>query len=73
MKTLKEIEKMFPDSYRSEDGQKLVLKACDVGNNFYDYGEPEKKLTFYPKFQFLQNDHRIIIEDCSICCGCAGW
>ena len=47
MKKLKEIEKMFPDSHRTENGQILVIKACYVGDNFYDYGEEGALTTFY--------------------------
>lgn len=66
--------------YESENGQQLILKACtfdsDEKSNFYDYGEPYKKPVCYRKEKFFQelfNDPRIIIEDCSVCCGCAGW
>jgi len=72
-------EKNIP-YYVSENGQKLILRACAFDSkqhtNFYDYGEPYKEPQCYNKDKFFQelfNDPRIIIEDCSICCGCAGW
>ena len=73
MKKLKEIEKMFPDSHRTENGQILVIKACYVGDNFYDYGEEPRPVIFYPQYDFLINDTRIHILECCECYGCAGW
>ncbi len=66
--------------YESENEQKLMLPACAFDNknhsNFFDYGEPYKKPHCYTKNKVLKelfNDSRIIIEDCSDCCSCAGW
>ena len=66
--------------YESDDGQKLVIRACafdsNKESNFYDYGEPYKEPKCYNKEKFFQelfNDPRIIIVDCSECCACAGW
>ncbi len=66
--------------YESENGQRLILKACafDSKNhtNFFDYGEPYKEPQCYTKNKILKelyNDPRIIINTCDECCGCAGW
>jgi len=66
--------------YESENGQHLFLKACAFDDknhsNFFDYGEPFKEPCCYTKNKVLKelyNDPRIIIMDCSECCGCAGW
>lgn len=66
--------------YESDNGQKLIIRACafdsDEESNFYDYGKPYKKPMCYSKEKFFQelfNDPRIIIVDCSDCCACAGW
>ncbi len=73
MKTLKEIEKMFPDSFRSDNWQHLFIKNCHVGNGIYDYGEEEKPINFKSEYLFLKNDPRIIILTCDNCCECGGW
>lgn len=73
MLKLKEIEKMFPESERSEDGQMLYIKACDVGDNFYDYDDERKAVVYDPQYEFLKDDHRICIVECCVCCGCSGW
>lgn len=58
---------------RSIDEQTIFIRACSVGNNFYDYGEDPKQVTFYPEFYFLANDPRVYIRECAECCGCSGW
>ena len=84
MMKLKDIESYLDKKniryYRSENNQKIIVPACafDSKNhtNFYDYGEPYKAPQCYNKNKFFQelfNDPRIIIENCSNCCGCAGW
>ena len=84
MMKLKEIESYLNKKkikyFRSENGQNIILHACafdsKTQSNFYDYGEPYKEPQCYSKDKLLQeifNDTRIIIEDCSVCCGCAGW
>lgn len=66
--------------WESDNGQRIIIRACTFDgkkeSNFYDYGEPYKEPKCYSKDKVLQelfNDPRIIVEDCSNCCGCAGW
>jgi len=73
MLKLKEIEKMFYDTYRTENGQKLCIYACNVGENGYEYGEPEPPITYYPEYEFLRNDPRILLIRCDDCCQCGSW
>lgn len=73
MRKLKEIEKMFSGCWRSDNGQIVYIKACEVGDNFYDYGEEPKDIAFDKEFTFLKDDFRIRIVECCDCCGCAGW
>lgn len=77
MEKLKNIERKLDelgiDWFRSEDGQSIEIKACEIGNNFYDYGEEPTPIVFNKKYEFLKGDHRIHILDCQACCGCAGW
>jgi len=58
--------------WRAENGQSLVVKACVVGDNFYDYGETPKPIR-YNYAPWAENDPRIIVISCEECCGCAGW
>ena len=80
----KEIKNYLKDKnipyYESENGQFIVLRACTFDSknhtNFFDYHEPYKVPHCWTKDKVLKelfNDPRIIIEDCSDCCGCAGW
>ena len=79
MKKLKEIEKLFGSQgcYRNDNDQILLIRACFVGDNFYDYGETPKEIKWdriSPSLaQELKNDHRIKILKCEDCCGCSGW
>ena len=71
---LKQIEKMFPRSFRDENNQQLLyIYACDVGNNYFEYGEEIQPVHFYDKYQFLENDWRIYIITCDECFGCGSW
>lgn len=57
----------------SKHGGKYYIGRCAVGeDNFYDYGEAEKLLTFYKGYEWLANDPHIVIVDCCDCCACAG-
>ena len=77
MKKLKEIEKILDENnvswWRSENGQWLEIKACAVGDNFYDYEDDPKPIMISKDWEWVKNDHRIHIVECCICCGCAGW
>lgn len=77
MKRLKDIEKRFgEDCWRSSNGQRLSVKACCLGDNFYDYGEDEPEKLSYeycPDLEGLEDDPRIEIIMCCDCCQCAGW
>ena len=84
MMKLKDIESYLDKKnihhYRSENEQCIIIPACAFDSksntNFYDYGEPYKKPQCYNKNKFFQelfNDSRVIVIDCSECCGCAGW
>ena len=74
MKKLKEIEKEFPHSWRTDNGQQLYIRWCEVGDNFYDYGQAKPlKMKFDKKYEYLRNDPRIRFTTCEDCCGCAGW
>ena len=69
----KHLDKLSVKYERSENGQAIQILACKVGDNFYDYDEAEKPITFYSRLNFLKNDPRIQIIKCEDCCGCAGW
>ena len=60
---------------RSENNQQILIKSCEIGDNFYDYeyGERPKAVIFDPPFAHLKNDPRIIIIICENCWECAGW
>lgn len=74
LKTICErLNRMHIKYERSEDNQKIQILACEVGDNFYDYSETPKRVTFYPHLEFLKNDPRVQIIECDGCCGCAGW
>lgn len=78
MKKLKDIERKLEsiskDSvWRSDNGQKLCVLCCMVGDNFYDYEEDPPEEWDYSDFIELKNDPRIEIVGCEDCCGCAGW
>lgn len=80
MKRLKDIERELDkreiEHWREENGQRLVFRSCEIGNNFYDYeDEPPANLNFalHPDLAELEDDPRIYILWCSDCCGCAGW
>lgn len=79
---LKEITKYLDKNgisyWRSENNQKLILRACafnsETESNFYDYGEPPKPIKcFDQKMQFIFNDPRVVVINCGECWGCAGW
>lgn len=74
---LKDIEKKLKKEkvryFRSENEQFLYVYSCDIGNNFYDYGEEEPPLKIKSEFSFLKDDFRIKIIRCCDCCCCAGW
>ncbi len=75
MRKLKDIEKEFIDSYRSDDGQILYIKWCDVGeDNYYDYGEKlPKEFHIEPQYKYLLDDHRICLIECCDCEACGSW
>lgn len=77
MKKLKEIEKILGEScWRSDNGQQLIVKACRLGDNFYDYGESAPRKLSYeylPELKGLEDDFRIQIILCEDCSGCGGW
>ena len=73
MRKLKDIEKEFPSSYRNDNGQILYIRSCDVGDNFYDYGETPKPFKIEPQYKYLLDDHRIRFYGCDECGMCSGW
>ena len=54
MEKLKNIERKLDelgvDWFRSENGQNIEIKACEIGNNFYDYGEEPTPIIFSKKY-----------------------
>ena len=51
-----------------------MIQSCQLGDNFYDYGQSPKRIKIDDKdLLFLQSDSRIKILDCESCCGCGGW
>lgn len=57
-----------------DNEEKIFIKSCDLGDNFYDYGEREPELRIdNSKLKFLEDCNNVIITRCCDCCGCAGW
>ena len=75
MMKLKEIESRLGSSaWRDEETrQYLYVKCCAIGNNFYDYGEPEPEDWDYSDAPYVKGDRRVKIIGCGDCCNCAGW
>lgn len=69
----RKLDEMEVNWSESENGQNIEIKACEIGNNFYDYGEEPTPIVFSKQYEFLKDDHRVHIIDCQSCCGCAGW
>ena len=68
--------KFFEMEDEDADAEKEIVYIywCEIGDNFYDYGEKRPKHThFYKKFEFLRDDPRVVLLDCADCCGCASW
>lgn len=60
--------------YHGFDEKVVVLRACEIGDNFYDYGdEAPDKMECEEELKFVLDNPLIYIKDCSECCGCAGW
>lgn len=73
MLKLKEIEKRFPNAHRSDNGQKLHIQCCYVGDNGYNYGERPYADVDFSLAPELEDDPRIQIIPCEQCCGCSDW
>lgn len=76
-KELKEyLNKNKIEFFEMEDTEEEIVCIywCQVGDNFYDYGEkPPKHMNFKKDLEFLKDDPRINFIECCNCCGCAGW
>ena len=73
--TLEEIMRFLEDNnveYYEYD-KSVGICACQIGDNFYDYGERPQAVVFDEKFKFLKDNPKVIILECCDCCGCAGW
>ena len=72
-----ELENRNIEYTMSENGQKILIRACYFsGNNFFDYEEGYKPPICTTNNKFLQelfDDPRIKILTCDECCECAGW
>ena len=54
-------------------GKQFIIKACSVGDNFYDYGEEPKEIIFDEECKWMEGNPSIIIRECDDCFGCGGW
>lgn len=54
-------------------GKQFIIKACSVGDNFYDYDEESKEIIFDEEYKWMEGNPSIIIRECSDCSGCGGW
>ena len=52
---------------------KFIIDACEVGDNFYDYGDEPKPITFAEGYEWMEDNPLIIIRECCDCCSCSGW
>ena len=68
------------DEYPSDDGFTYIrILSCDLGSNFYDYGEDEPE--GFNWYEWIPEDFRddladspvVYIIKCSECCRCSGW
>ncbi len=62
--------------FEMEDTEEEIvcIKWCEIGDNFYDYGEePPTRIKFNKGLEFLKDDPKVILIECSECCACAGW
>lgn len=69
----KTLDRLHIKYRRSDDNQHIVIRACEVGDNFYDYDETPKPVKFSAGLEILAHDHRICILKCDECRSCAGW
>lgn len=73
---MKEIKRLLDErdiEYEIEN-QRIHILSCDLGNNFYNYGEPKKTITIDDEqLKFLSTDFRVNIITCENCCCCSGW
>ena len=56
----------------------LVVRECDLGDNFYDYGEEPHDFEWREDIPFsirddIANSSCISFLSCCDCCRCAGW
>lgn len=76
MMKLKEIERELNKRHipygRVNNGQRLIIECCQIGDNAYGYSQSKTK-TKYDKFPELKGDNRIIILNCEDCCCCGDW
>lgn len=81
MKKIKDIKRILENkniSYSEWDnGQGITIQACELGDNYYNYGEdaPDKIKIDDEEIRKLdlENDHRIHFIRCEDCCGCGSW
>ena len=69
------IKKWLDEHHISYDtcGKQFIIKACSVGDNFYDYGEESKEIIFDEECKWMEDNPSIIIRECCDCFGCGGW
>lgn len=75
MKT-QEIKELLDKKHIKYEERSIYIRilSCDLGDNFYDYGDNPKPLVIDDEeLQFLVNEPKVYIVDCEGCCGCAGW
>ena len=68
----------YEESYDDEGEDFLFVRECDLGDNFYDYGEEPSKFEWREDIppsvrDDIANSSCITFLSCCDCCKCAGW